>query len=696
MKKHIIGLGVVSLIIFGPVAFSQSRVLVFPGAGGRLEYVPFANVGETNIVNTIPDFSFAGYKRGGVPLPIVPVRVEISPDTGDMRSRIQEAINTVSSLPLGSDGFRGAVLLKKGLYRISDSLVIKTGGVVLRGQGQNSAGNGGTELLSTSTTPVTLIQIKGEEKEQSSGFVLDTKDVPSQNTWIGFDVTSGVQQELRGDRIISFQIVSHANDYVPYDSRENSHKPLLEVRTKVDTNAILIGLNPVADTYVRGSATYADSNYGGDLNLAVKNAGNNNSVTREIFLRFDVTTVQGEITSARLLLYVNNPADVPGHQNSVVFVQDDSWGEMTLTYSTRPTTQIAGEVPIISQYVPSGSRSFEVQDAAGFRPGDRIIVLRTPNQAWIDTLQMAQYGWSTGGYRIGYERTITAVQGKTITIDIPLVQALSKAFGGGVVYKDLKSGRISDSGVENMFITSVYANDNDERHGWTAISLSRTTDCWIRDVTAQYFGYSCVLLQWAFWTTVQDCAMLDPKSITTGGRKYSFNIDKGSFNLFQRCFTRGGRHDFVTGSQVAGPNVFVDCYSTDTYSDIGPHHRYATGLLFDNVYGGQIQVQNREDMGTGHGWAGAQTLFWNCTTYKNNIRVESPIGAMNWGIGCVAPVLDGNGTGYWESRGTRVVPRSLYYKQLEDRVGSEAANKAMIPEQRAGSIWSLLAAWRGI
>ena len=298
MKKHIIGLGVVSLIIFGPVAFSQSRVLVFPGAGGRLEYVPFANVGETNIVNTIPDFSFAGYKRGGVPLPIVPVRVEISPDTGDMRSRIQEAINTVSSLPLGSDGFRGAVLLKKGLYRISDSLVIKTGGVVLRGQGQNSAGNGGTELLSTSTTPVTLIQIKGEEKEQSSGFVLDTKDVPSQNTWIGFDVTSGVQQELRGDRIISFQIVSHANDYVAYDSRENSHKPLLEVRTKVDTNAILIGLNPVADTYVRGSATYADSNYGGDLNLAVKNAGNNNSVTREIFLRFDVTTVQGEITSS--------------------------------------------------------------------------------------------------------------------------------------------------------------------------------------------------------------------------------------------------------------------------------------------------------------------------------------------------------------------------------------------------------------
>ena len=152
----------------------------------------------------------------------------------------------------------------------------------------------------------------------------------------------------------------------------------------------------------------------------------------------------------------------------------------------------------------------------------------------------------------------------------------------------------------------------------------------------------------------------------------------------------------MTGSQVAGPNVFVDCYSTDTYSDIGPHHRYATGLLFDNVYGGQIQVQNRKDMGTGHGWAGAQTLFWNCTTYKNNIRVESPIGAMNWGIGCVAPVLDGNGTGYWESRGTRVVPRSLYYKQLEDRVGSEAANKAMIPEQRAGSIWSLLAAWRGI
>jgi hypothetical protein len=52
--------------------------------------------------------------------------------------------------------------------------------------------------------------------------------------------------------------------------------------------------------------------------------------------------------------------------------------------------------------------------------------------------------------------------------------------------------------------------------------------------------------------------------------------------------------------------------------------------------------------------------------------------------------------GYWESHGKHVTPRSLYYKQLEDRLGPEAVENVTIPAQRTGTIWVLLDTWAGI
>ena len=52
-------------------------------------------------------------------------------------------------------------------------------------------------------------------------------------------------------------------------------------------------------------------------------------------------------------------------------------------------------------------------------------------------------------------------------------------------------------------------------------------------------------------------------------------------------------------SQTPGPNVFLDSIATNAYSDIGPHHRYATGQLYDNISGDNINVRNRYNSGTG-------------------------------------------------------------------------------------------------
>ena len=488
---------------------------------GRLAYKLFANTGESNAVNRLPDFSHAGYKGGGVALPSIPVRMTIGPVAGDNRQAIQSAIDAVSAMAPDASGFRGALLLLRGRYEVSGQLQIRTSGVVLRGEGQDA---GGTVLVDT-----------------------------------------------------------------------------------LDTNH---------DSFIRISGSGSGF---------------------------------GEIAGTR--------------------------------------------TPITSEYVGTGSRTFNVASPGAFAAGDSVVVLRTPNQTWIDELAMGQYGWTASDYTIGHERTVTGVSGNSLTIDIPIVDPMSARYGGGAVFKNNFPGRISLVGVENLRLESFYRSDTDEDHAWKAIVLSRATNCWVTDITARFFAYAAVSIEGrSSFNTVQNSAMLDHKSVVTGGRRYSFNLDDSTSNLFQRCYTRSGRHDYVTGSQTPGPNVFLDSLAEQTRDDIGPHHRWATGLLFDNVKGGVIRVQNRGASGTGHGWAGAQTLFWNLSSDRN-IKVESPRGAMNWGVGCVGASREG--AGYWERWGERVEPRSLYLRQLEERLGAGAVAQVTIAAQRTGTIWTQLAAWAG-
>ena len=358
---------------------------------------------------------------------------------------------------------------------------------------------------------------------------------------------------------------------------------------------------------------------------------------------------------------------------------------------------------IVTDYVPVGSYSFEIEDASDFEVGEKIVVTRTPNQFWIDELGMDQetlcggepgcIGWTPSSYIVDHERMITAISGNTISINIPIVDVIEDVYGSGSISKIQSSGRLSKCAVENMRIQSFYVGNLDESHAWTAVRLRDTENCWVKQVTGQYLAYSTVNIESANFTTVQDCAYIDPKSQVIGGRRYSFAIQEGLGNLFQRCYAKEGRHDFTTGSRVTGPNVFLDGLAESARSDIGPHHRWATGILFDNIRGGSTRVWNRGSSGSGHGWAGAQTMFWNISSYSGEFRVDSPHGSMNWGIGCIG--TNQTGEGYWESWGDHVQPRSLYIQQLQDRLGGSALDNVLIPEQQSGNIYDLLATWGG-
>ncbi len=483
--------------LLGAVAQQQDGpATVRRGSDGRLVYTP------DRYGNTIPDFSLCGYDAGRNQLPNVPVRETVQPVPGDAGTVIQEAIDKVSALAPDGNGFRGAVLLRRGKYSVAGTLHIKAGGVVLRGEG-----------------------------EDENGTVL---------------VASG-----RGQRALL---------------------------------AVGVGCKP-----------------------------------KEV----------------------------------------------------QRTRQA-----IADTFVPVGARALHVESAAGFTVGDRVIVHRPSTREWIHVLGMDQLQprkdgdpviqWAPGSKDLRFDRIVTAVKGNELSLDAPITCALDRKFGGGSICGAEFPGRIHHVGVENLRGVSEYRSATDEDHGWVFVGLDGVEHGWVRRVTAVHFGMSCVSIDHGSkWVTVQGCMCLDPISQIEGGRRYSFNLD-GQLCLVERCRARNGRHDYVTGATVAGPNAFVECIAEKAHADAGPHQRWAVGILYDNVAtDGEINVRNRGNLGSGHGWAGANHVLWNCKAAA--LDCEKPPTAHNWAVGCVAGKRSGNGE--FESFGRPVQPVSLYRAQHAERYG---------------------------
>src|SRR5438132_233963 len=74
-----------------------------------------------------------------------PAAKRLDPPAGAATAAIQGALDAVAQKPL-MNGFRGAVLLKPGMFQVSGQLNITASGVVLRGSG---SGMGGTEIHMT-------------------------------------------------------------------------------------------------------------------------------------------------------------------------------------------------------------------------------------------------------------------------------------------------------------------------------------------------------------------------------------------------------------------------------------------------------------------------------------------------------------------------------------------------------------------
>ena len=104
--------------------------------------------------NYIPDFSYAGYQGGVVPLPNVPAVLSLDPVAGDNTDVIQSAIDSIAIMPLNEHGFRGALRLNAGVYEIHGQLFIKQSGIVLQGVGDGDDPIQNTILKGVGDNPV--------------------------------------------------------------------------------------------------------------------------------------------------------------------------------------------------------------------------------------------------------------------------------------------------------------------------------------------------------------------------------------------------------------------------------------------------------------------------------------------------------------------------------------------------------------
>ncbi|MFN6981049.1 MAG: hypothetical protein ACK4NU_03895 [Brevundimonas sp.] len=352
-------------------------------------------------------------------------------------------------------------------------------------------------------------------------------------------------------------------------------------------------------------------------------------------------------------------------------------------------------LPVVGA-VPVGAMHLPLASTAGLTVGDRITIRRPSIQAWIAALGMDDFvgwrpegrlNWKPGTRDIVWDRTVTAVEADAVTIDAPLTTALDPSMGGGLVTRGPSTPRIREVGIEGLTLVSAHDPERpmDEDHSWYAVAFDGVEDGWIRNLSARGFVGSVVDLgETTRRITVQDVSASDPVSEIGGWRRRVF-YTAGQQNLFVRCDSRDGIHDFGLGHAAAGPNVFLDCTATDARGDSGALESWASGALFDGVKvrGGALTLTHRGRDAQGAGWSAANSLLWNCEATV--VEVRNPPDGPNAAVGCRGERI---GDGVLEDpraqpgrdfhRAQPQEPASLYRYQLQARLG-RAALSALDP-----------------
>jgi hypothetical protein len=382
--------------------------------------------------------------------------------------------------------------------------------------------------------------------------------------------------------------------------------------------------------------------------------------------------------------------------------QDDSGTVVEMTGDPHLAIALTGRREVTPQgvsttvaeaYVPAGTMSVTVRDASGFKVGDTVEIARPVTAEWVHFMGMdtlvrngkAEH-W-VGSGPLTTERTIVAIQGNELRFDVPLADSYdSKYLGadGTTVSKISHTGWVEQVGVESLKLVApprkVTLND---KH-FNGIELKSVKDGWVKHVRIENTTGPVNLDGDTRRVTVTKVDVTQAMDLVGAAKSADFSID-GTQILIDRCTASESNVFYIaTGARQQGPNVVLNCvFHGDGH--VQPHQRWSTGLLVDGTQApeGGIDLMNRGEMGSGHGWTMGWGVVWNSAA--KSFVIQMPPGSANWGIGNrgeqalakmptfdPGPALPMLPQGMIDSQGKPVAPASLYLEQLKERLGEQA------------------------
>jgi hypothetical protein len=354
-------------------------------------------------------------------------------------------------------------------------------------------------------------------------------------------------------------------------------------------------------------------------------------------------------------------------------------------------------IPITDPYVPVGSSVLHVADASRFHPGDTIRIRKPVTPAWVHFMGMddlerpgREEHW-VGGGRLDTLRRIAAVDmnaagGNTLTLEVPLMDSYDSQFFEGSqaeVHKVELPGRIDHVGLEYLRIVAPKRSIAFGDPSFDGLVIDDTADSWVRSVAWEETTQGVRVNNGSARITFLECDVTQRVPVTSHAKPTEFACN-GTQILFDRCTGSGDRTlYFATEAREQGPVVVLHCRFRGNGA-VAPHQRWSTGLLVDNceVPGGSIEMMNRGEMGSGHGWAIGWAVVWNSSAHV--LAMNTPPGSMIWSIGNRGaetnppfPSFDERHStrlapATIESSGKPVQPQSLYLAQLRERLGDQA------------------------
>lgn len=363
---------------------------------------------------------------------------------------------------------------------------------------------------------------------------------------------------------------------------------------------------------------------------------------------------------------------------------------------TSTVTPVGDWTTISSPYVPAGSRSIEVADGSGVQVGDTVQISKPVTDAWLEFMGMDKLErdgkpehWVSGSLKT--ERLVTAVTGNRIALDVPLTDDYDSKYAGPDGFRVVKvtdSGRVDQVGVEHLRIVAPTVRVTLGDPEFDGVDVAEAQDSWLQDLSVVDAVNAVKVGKGTRRMTIEKVDVLNNVTVLGSALPFQFLVG-GTQVLFDQCSGSGDRTwYFATDGREQGPNVILNSTFRGN-GHIQPHQRWSTGLLVDgcSVLGGGIDLMNRGEMGTGHGWTIGWAVAWNCQA--KSFVLQQPPGSMNWGIGDVGkqllqtmptfpakPNLPELPQATIDSQDRPVAPTSLYLAQLRERLGESGVRNS--------------------